>query len=192
MQQIRLTPTSYIVLGLIERAGAATPYELKRAVAVGIGEFWSLQHAQLYSEPERLARSGYLTETREPAGRRRKLYRLTQAGREALGDWLQAPTDLLPELRDIALLKIYLGAPRTRLAQAQLAAHQLKLRDYEQLWQKAAEHIPAGPRAALQAGIDHERAWVRFWGALTGGEPNAPASGPPPRSDTTCAQPDGL
>ena len=58
--EIRLTPTSYIVLGLLEAAGEATPYDLKQMVAVGLGNFWSLQHAQLYTEPERLAGAGYL------------------------------------------------------------------------------------------------------------------------------------
>ena len=52
---IRLTPVSYIVLGLIDAAGEATPYQLKTAAAASVGNLWSVQHAQLYSEPERLA-----------------------------------------------------------------------------------------------------------------------------------------
>ena len=54
----RLTPTSYIVLGLLEAAGEATPYDLKRAVGTSVGNFWSLQHSQLYAEPARLASAG--------------------------------------------------------------------------------------------------------------------------------------
>ena len=84
---LRLTPTSYIVLGLLERAGSATPYELKQRVARSVGNFWSLQHAQLYTEPERLAGAGYLTERRERGGRRRRHYSLTAAGRWALAEW---------------------------------------------------------------------------------------------------------
>ena len=57
MQEIRLTPTSYIVLGLLEFAGESTPYALKQLVAGSVGYFWTLQHAQLYTEPERLARA---------------------------------------------------------------------------------------------------------------------------------------
>ena len=57
MQEIRLTPTSYIVLGLLELAGESTPYALKQLVAGSVGYFWTLQHAQLYTEPERLAAS---------------------------------------------------------------------------------------------------------------------------------------
>ena len=50
-----LTPTSYIVLGLLAAAGASTPYALKQGVAGSIGHFWSVPHSQLYAEPERLA-----------------------------------------------------------------------------------------------------------------------------------------
>ncbi|CAA9496763.1 MAG: hypothetical protein AVDCRST_MAG17-1035, partial [uncultured Solirubrobacterales bacterium] len=60
-----LTATSYIVLGLLERAGEATPYELKQAIARSVGNFWSVPHSQLYSEPERLSKAGLLAERRE-------------------------------------------------------------------------------------------------------------------------------
>ena len=60
--EIRPTPTSYIVLGLLEARGESTPYDLKRAVAASLTNFWSLQHAQLYTEPTRLTAAGYLTE----------------------------------------------------------------------------------------------------------------------------------
>src|SRR4051794_31960428 len=69
---IRLTPTSYVVLGLVRELGEATPYALKQAAALSVGNFWSLQHAQLYSEPERLAKAGLLDEELETTGPRRK------------------------------------------------------------------------------------------------------------------------
>ena len=47
MQAVRLTPTSYIVLGLLQFAGESTPYRLKQLVAGSVGYFWTLQHAQL-------------------------------------------------------------------------------------------------------------------------------------------------
>jgi PadR family transcriptional regulator, regulatory protein AphA len=61
MQELRLTPISYIVLGFVAWSGEATPYRLKQLVARSVGNFWTLQHAQLYTEPERLAAAGYLT-----------------------------------------------------------------------------------------------------------------------------------
>ncbi|MET0761683.1 MAG: PadR family transcriptional regulator, partial [Thermoleophilaceae bacterium] len=123
MQEPRLTPTSYIVLGLLSWAGEATPYRLKQLVAGSIGFFWTLQHAQLYTEPERLARGGYVTERREEGGRRRKLYKLTDKGREALAEWRAEPTARLSEVRDLGLLKLFFGADAGELAEVQLDAH---------------------------------------------------------------------
>jgi len=163
---IRLTPTSYIVLGVLNSAGESTPYELKQRVAVGLGDFWSLQHAQLYSEPERLVAADYLTERREEKGRRRKHYKITAKGRRALAEWLKETTDELPELRDRALLKVFFGADPGPLATRQLAAHRAKLEEYERFRELGDEHPPNGPRITLEAGIAHEKEWVRFWSRL--------------------------
>jgi DNA-binding PadR family transcriptional regulator len=160
---IRLTPASYIVLGLLAQAGEATPYELKRMVATGIGNFWSVQHAQLYSEPERLARAGYLTEQREQTGRRRRRYAITARGRAVLNEWLATPTRQLTELRDPGLLKLYFGGDPAGLAEAQLDAHERKLRDYRRTRAADTGEGPRGPWLTLDAGIGHEREWVRYW-----------------------------
>jgi PadR family transcriptional regulator, regulatory protein AphA len=166
MQEPKLTPTSYIVLGLLSWAGEATPYRLKEMVARSVGHFWSLQHAQLYTEPERLARGGYLTEEREERGRRRKRYRITDKGRQALRDWRAEPTDALSELRDLALLKLFFGADPRELARVQVQAHRRRLSEYERLRNEMPDDVPDGPRLALEAGIRHARAWIRFWGDL--------------------------
>ena len=100
MQEIRLTPISFIVLGLLSWAKKATPYELKR-MAAPLSDLWSVQHTQLYGEPARLAKAGYLTEQREATGRRRKTYTLTKQGRKALMDWLAGPTTDFTELRGV-------------------------------------------------------------------------------------------
>ena len=166
MAEIALTPTSYIVLGLLELAGQATPYEMKQAVTQSIGNFWSVPHSQLYAEPERLARGGYVTVERERSGRRRKRYTPTDRGRQALRDWLAASTEELPELRDNALLKIFFGADPALFAHARLEAHSRKLESYEALRDRAAPGTPTGPLRALEAGIGHEREWVRYWSEL--------------------------
>jgi PadR family transcriptional regulator, regulatory protein AphA len=163
---IRLTPTSYIVMGFLAAMTEATPYELKQAVAASVGNFWTLQHAQLYSEPDRLAEAGFLTRKREETGRRRKRYRLTARGRRALEDWLGAPVHQVTELRDLALLKLFFGADPGVLAPTQLDAHRRKLAEYEGL---ADQEMPAGVRLALESGLGHEREWVRFWEEMSRG-----------------------
>jgi PadR family transcriptional regulator, regulatory protein AphA len=163
-----LTPTSYIVLGLLELLGGeATPYELKRAAATSVGNLWSLHHAQLYGEPERLAVAGLVSEQREQTGRRRRRYSLTTAGRAALHAWREQPTDAFTELRDPGLLQLFFGADPRRLANVQLAVHERRLGEYEELMRASDELPHSGPLLALQAGIGHEREWVRFWRGLT-------------------------
>ena len=168
MQEINLTPASYIVLGLVAYLGEATPYALKQMVQASIGNFWSLQHAQLYTEPERLAKAGYLTEKRESAGRRRKRYSITPKGREAVARWRAEPTEELGELREPALLKLFLGGDPAELAPLQLEAHRRKLAEYESIRDGMAPDVPHGPRLALQAGIRAERSWIGFWRELAG------------------------
>jgi PadR family transcriptional regulator AphA len=164
--EIRLTPTSYIMLGLLSLAGEATPYELKRMVAIGVGNLWSLQHAQLYSEPERLAAAGYLTERRETGGRRRKRYALTRRGRLALAEWVAMPTDESTELRDPGLLRLFFGADPKVLAPVQVEVHERKLREYEETRARLGDRDPPGPGLTLEAGIGHEREFIRFWRRL--------------------------
>jgi DNA-binding PadR family transcriptional regulator len=162
----RLTPTSYLVLGFIELGGESTPYELKQRLEAGAGGFWSVPHSQLYAEPARLAAAGYLRERREEGGRRRRNYALTKKGREALAHWRDDPTDVMPELRDLSLLKLFFGGDPGRLAGAQLAAHERQLAGYEQLRKGDAGAEPRGIWLALEAGIAHEREWVRYWRRL--------------------------
>ena len=167
MAVTRLTPTSYVVLGLIEQMEPASPYDLKLAVAAGVGQFWSLPHTQLYSECARLAEAGLLSERHEESGRRRRIYRLTKDGSEALDRWRAEPTGELYELRDAGLLKLFFGANPKTLAPQQLAAHEARLREYEALLEECrGMKAPAGVMHAVEAGIGHEREYVRFWSKL--------------------------
>ena len=175
MQETRLTPTSFIVLGLLDLAGESTPYDLKQAVAASLGNFWSLQHAQLYSEPQRLADAGYLSERREEGGRRRRHYSLTDEGRRALDEWRSEPAERLSELRDLGLLKLFFGADPARVADAQLEMHERKLAEYEEIQRADPGGEPRGPWLTLEAGIAHERQSIEFWTGLREGRPSSNA-----------------
>jgi PadR family transcriptional regulator, regulatory protein AphA len=164
MQEISLTATSYIVLGLLDRLGRGTSYDLKRRVGESIGNFWSVPHSALYAEPERLESAGYLTCEREEGGRRRRRYALTKLGRDALEQWRATVIeDARVEMRDLSLLKLHLGADPAALAPAQLDAHRRKLAAYELRRAQDPGTGPRGPWLTLDAGIAHEREWVRFW-----------------------------
>jgi PadR family transcriptional regulator AphA len=167
---VNLTPTSAIVLGLLELIGEGTPYDLKQAVGITVGHFWTFQHAQLYTETERLAKAGLLRVDLEEGGRRRKRYSLTAAGRKALDAWRAEPATEVAELRDLGVLKLFLGADPKTLGAAQLDAHQRKLREYEEIRKIDVGLEPRGPWIALESGIEHERQMIRYWKRLAEGE----------------------
>lgn len=165
MSSPRLTETSYIVLGLLEQAQPATPYDLKQLAQVSTVNFWALPHTQLYTECSRLAEEGLLSEEREETGRRRRIYRLTDTGRHALDDWRAEPARETYELRDAATLKLFFGADPPKLAAAQVEVHERRLLDCEKLLAGLGE-APHGWRLALECGIGHEREFIRFWSGL--------------------------
>jgi DNA-binding PadR family transcriptional regulator len=168
-----LTPSQLIVLGLIARHGPMTPYELKAKVESSVGSYWPVPHAQLYRDPARLAALGLLDEEAEEHGRRRRVFRLTGAGRAALHAWLADPATPDPETRNPALLKLTfadLGPPGqvAHLAAAQAARHRQWRDSY--LGQRArldpgAPDTPARARL-LTLGIAHEQSYVAFWETL--------------------------
>jgi PadR family transcriptional regulator AphA len=174
--EVRLSPTSYVVLGMIALRGPSTPYDLKRGVAHSVGYFWNFPHAQLYSEPERLAALGLLALSAEDSGRRRKTYSLTTAGREALRTWLASPTEEHFEMRDIAELKLFFneaGEPEdvVALARDQIRQHEDRIAVYEDMVERFGEDPTLRPRMlTLELGLEMEHAALRFWAALEAGD----------------------
>jgi PadR family transcriptional regulator AphA len=177
MSTARLTPTSYLVLGLLAREGPSTPYELERHVRATLGNFWSFPQTLLYSEPSRLAGLGLVVEEREAEGRRRRIFGITPGGTEALKAWLDTPADQPTELRDPGLLQLFFGdlaspASRLRLAEQQLAIHRQKLAAYREdlrlerqvsgsgRGQRTVEHWRG---ETLPMGVAYESGAVDFW-----------------------------
>jgi DNA-binding PadR family transcriptional regulator len=176
MSSPRLSETSFIVLGLLELCEPATPYDLKQVAKISTSNFWSVPHTQLYTECARLAAAGLLDEEQEQTGRRRRVYRLTDAGRAALDGWRGEPTGELYELRDEATLKLFFGADPGRLAARQVEAHRQRLAHYEELRANAAsaeldaaeDGLARGRLLALELGIGHELEFIRYWSELAG------------------------
>jgi DNA-binding PadR family transcriptional regulator len=164
---IRLSPTSYIVLGgLSLLGGEATPYDIKRLVSSTIGIGWSLPHSQLYAEPDRLAASGYVSVRREEEGRRRKMYTLTRKGRTALSHWRTEPVREPFEHRDLAIIKLFFGADPAAVAETQIEISRDALRSVEEAKQEWAPVAPAGPMLAADYAMAIRRAVLAFWSEL--------------------------
>jgi PadR family transcriptional regulator, regulatory protein AphA len=180
MSTERLTPTAYLVLGLLAREGPSTPYELEQHVRATLGNFWTFPHTLLYSEPARLAVQGLVTEARETEGRRRRVFAITAAGLAALDAWLERPSSAPTELRDPGLLQLFfadLGSAeaRLRLAEQQLEIHRARLAVYEE--DERLEGRPGRARKGLRTiehwrgetlrmGLLYERAAVEFWAGV--------------------------
>ncbi len=174
MTPIGLKPVSYLVLGLVGRAGQATPYELKRWAGESIGNFWAFPHSQLYSEPARLAEAGLLGAEQEQAGRRRRTYSLTDSGLATLRNWLREPTVENTQMRNLGLLKLFFGqflSPEDVVAHAHLqeATHRARLAAYAAIDAHLAGHDVervAHARATLRMGLLNEEAFVQFWAEI--------------------------
>jgi DNA-binding PadR family transcriptional regulator len=154
----RLTANSYALLALLDQLGEATSYEIKGAIEKSIANFWPVPHTTAYEEPARLAAAGYLSARQEPAGRRRKVYALTDAGRTALHEWAVEPTAAPPQLRDEHMLKAFAGAPPQPLLEERVAYHREKLEELQGYLDdvRGAEGW-AGSERALIAGVAYHR-----------------------------------
>ncbi len=165
MQDLKLTPTSYIVLGLLDAAAPAeaTPYDLKRVMALSVDNFWSTPHAQVYREPERLAAGGYVIERREETGRRRRFYAITDRGRAALEEWRGKEPEELPEMRIPGVLKLFFGADPVFLAEHQIRMLEAKLAESRTLRAEYLAVIAPGQLRALDLGIAQYEAMIDIW-----------------------------
>jgi PadR family transcriptional regulator AphA len=177
VSSIRLSTTSYLVLGLIAYRGPSTPYQLKRAVSRSVGYFWPFPHTQLYEEPDRLTRAGLLAEEREESGRRRRTYSITATGKQALQAWLCEPTTSTVGLRDLASLKIFFSEfmsteDLAAMAREQVRLYEENLVEYAAIEARYANRPELGRRmASLDLGIRIARVTRDFWQEIAANPP---------------------
>ena len=103
----RPIPLSYVILAAIGELGASTP-ELVDMFSRGT-MFWTASPSQVYAEPKRLRELRWITSEKRPGKTRRQtVYRLTDAGREALREWLRSPAGF-PRLQHEGSLHLFAG-----------------------------------------------------------------------------------
>jgi PadR family transcriptional regulator AphA len=128
-KEIKLTGTSYALMAVLHEFGEMTSYDIKQAMESSIQNFWPVPHTTAYEEPARLAAAGYLAARQEEGGRRRRIYALTDKGREALAEWAAEPSAAPPQLREEAMLKVFAGGNPAGLVGSRLAWHRAKLEE---------------------------------------------------------------
>ncbi|MEV6834081.1 hypothetical protein AB0N17_06095 [Streptomyces sp. NPDC051133] len=61
MADARLTTSSSLALGIIDKLGEAGPYDVKTEAGRTVAPFWSVPHPQVYAQCDRLLAAGQLT-----------------------------------------------------------------------------------------------------------------------------------
>jgi PadR family transcriptional regulator, regulatory protein AphA len=166
IRYMELGSTAYVILGML-RGGARTGYEIKQVVDKSTRFFWAASYGQIYPELRKLAAAGLVEGTGEPSGgRRRKVYRLTPAGRRELRRWLEEPPATF-ELRDEGLLKLFFSGAGTPGAAAESVAakrrfHADKLERLREIEPAVKASDDPYPYTVLRHGIEYSE-WMIAW-----------------------------
>jgi DNA-binding PadR family transcriptional regulator len=149
-------------------------YDLAKQFDVSLGFFWSASHQQIYQQLKSLSAAGEIsvTEVSQSGKPAKRLYGLTNTGRNALLEWAQSESRRKPA-RDDLFVKLYnLGQLPDGLligeVEARYIEHQQRLELYQRIQQKGYDSPNAlskrrtGMYLALLAGIYQEQAAIAW------------------------------
>ena len=126
------------LLGLLERE-PSHGYELKREYDALFGRSRPLPFGQVYATLARLVRDNKAVpgEVEPGEGPERKLYEITQMGKDEVEVWLETPVEAEPYLQPVLFAKVVLAlmlerSPE-RLLDAQRATHLQRMRELTEL-----------------------------------------------------------
>jgi len=97
----------YAILQLFSRT-SASGYDLKDRFQSSLGRGWHAYDTQIYRELKRLETNGYTTGevVKGRSGPQRRLYTITDRGRDVLQEWLSSPLEVT-KTKDEFLLRVY-------------------------------------------------------------------------------------
>ena len=136
-----LNATSYTILGGLSVQSDLSGYDIRKGIQQSIGYFWAESYGQIYPALKRLAGEGLIAPSKaSPNGRKqRQTYVLTDAGRDALRQWLALPFHNEPP-RNEFLLKLFFAGEATP---AVAIAHIQDLNERNRRWLVTIEAIEA-------------------------------------------------
>ncbi len=159
---IKLTPTSYLMLGMV-RLGISYGYAIKKVADRSTQNFWPISLAQVYPELARLEGAGLLTQRSDPqGGRARSAYAITDKGETALRAWLRSPKLVPAQMRDEGLLRLFFADALEGEDQLKLI-RMLRERNHDLVDELRSEIIP-GAEALESQGIYYLAVSARFLG----------------------------
>lgn len=148
-------------------------YDLAKQFDGSVGFFWQASHQQIYRELAKLEAQQWLeAEAIAQVGRPdKKLYHVTELGKQHLVNWMQQPCDL-SSTKEALLIKMFAGTlvPREVMVQElerhrDLHAKQLAIyRSIEQRFTHPSE-LPVAEQfryLTLRKGIGYETNWVAW------------------------------
>jgi PadR family transcriptional regulator, regulatory protein AphA len=154
---MELSPTARVILGMLS-VGPKSGYDIKALTDKSTRFFWAASYGQIYPDLKRLADAGLIEGSEEPqGGRRRTVYRITAAGRDAFAKWL-ASDEMTHELRDEGLLKLFFAGSRSRKQIASVVrqkrdAHAAALAELRAIEPLASSAERFGPAEVLHYGL---------------------------------------
>jgi DNA-binding PadR family transcriptional regulator len=153
---------------------AQSGYDLAKQFDGSVGFFWQASHQQIYRELGKLEAQQWVeVEAIAQAGRPdKKLYHLTELGKQHLISWMEQPCDL-SRTKEALLVKIFAGnlVPRDMLVQELERHHDLHTKQlalYRDIEQRHFANPQALPIEAqfryltLRKGIGYEADWLAW------------------------------
>lgn len=137
----KLAPTGWALLGMLSGGDELSGYDIKKWANWVLRFFYqSPAYSQIYSELKKMEELGFVTSRVESDGgtRTRRLYKITDAGQQAVGSWTQESPYEPPVLKHSVLLRITFG----------------HLTDPARLRELLEEHISYCDRMQQHAGIE--------------------------------------
>ncbi len=123
----------YVIMGLLNQT-SMSGYDIAAQLNGALKEFWSANHSQIYPELKKLSDEGLVEYSVEISGSvlEKKVYSLTDAGRQEFLEWLNREEPMMPTPKDVFRLRIFfanemLPGSCTSLLKHELEQHRLRL-----------------------------------------------------------------
>lgn len=134
--------SKYAILGILSQRDRSG-YDIKKEITGSIDHFWHESFGQIYPTLKQLHEDGLVSKTTEPQYGRpdRHVYAITEAGRDALLEWLRQPVELLPGRNEL-LLKLFFGRNLTAQENiAHLESHRERMLTSRQIYQQIVDNL---------------------------------------------------
>lgn len=137
----------YVLLGFLNYQ-PMTGYELERHIQSSTANFWHAKLSQIYTTLKTLEQAGFVVSEMESQEGRpdRRIYTITEAGRNDLLQWLAQPLVELETVKSTFLLKLFFARPIGKQAilthlRLHYDLHQQQLKTYREIHTKTAGQI---------------------------------------------------